>query len=401
MQRVLRGADPETVRDAVVAVVAAVLLVLGWWGPASLTGAPGGPRWLLAVLPLFLAAPLVLSRRSPLAMWVALWVVVAAQTGVSRWDVSGAEIVVLLAAGYWLGAHTAPRRSAAGLAIAAPVIYVCGHASPDFGGLSLIGPLGDATPKASPLLLIFEVLACWLVGVLVRTRRQAASLTARNATLEHQAEQATAAERARIARELHDIVAHHLSVMVLQAAGARASGLSAGASPEKTALEKIERSGRQALAETRRLLGVLRDCGGDTAFAPQPGIGELPGLADTVRAAGVAVDLDLRGCHSGVPEAVGVSAYRIVQEALTNVLRHAGPARATVTVNCADGVVTIEVTDDGAGRSPGRATGHGLAGMRERAAVFGGELHAGPLPGGGFSVRARLPLGEALLSGAS
>ena len=217
---------------------------------------------------------------------------------------------------------------------------------------------------------------------------------------DQQAVIAAAAERTRIARELHDIIAHHLSVVVLHAAGARAAG---GADP--ATLEEIEDSGRQALAETRRLFGVLRDPGEEAGRAPQPGIGELPALAGGLRAAGLEVSLSIDGDHGALPQAVNVSAYRIVQEALTNVLRHAGPARAEVTVGCADRAVTIEVTDDGQGRpvplaaaggypAEGYGGGHGLAGMRERVALFGGDLHAGPRPDGGFAVRARLPVGE-------
>jgi signal transduction histidine kinase len=209
--------------------------------------------------------------------------------------------------------------------------------------------------------------------------------------MQRQAEQATAAERARIARELHDIIAHHLSVVVLHAAGARASG---GADP--ATLEEIEHSGRQALTETRRLFGVLREPGEQTGRAPQPGISELPALAGSLRAAGLEVSLSIDGDHAALPPAVNVSAYRIVQEALTNVLKHAGPARAEVTVGCADSAVTIEVTDDGPGNPapPALTGGQGLAGMRERVAVFGGDLRAGPRPGGGFTVCARLPIGE-------
>jgi len=175
----------------------------------------------------------------------------------------------------------------------------------------------------------------------------------------------------------------------LQAAGARAAGKQAEA-----ALEKIENSARQALAETRRLLGVLRDPDEEAGLDPQPGIGDLDDLAASVRAAGLPVRLVIDGDTAALPAAVDVSVYRIVQEALTNVLKHAGPARAEVTIGCVADTATVEVTDDGAAE-PGRgipAGGHGLAGMRERAAVFGGELAAGPRPGGGFAVRARLPL---------
>ncbi len=168
------------------------------------------------------------------------------------------------------------------------------------------------------------------------------------------------------------------------------------AGPPGPALEKIENSGRQALAETRRLLGVLRDTAEESGFAPPPGVGELDALAGTVRAAGLPVNLVIDGDPAALPAAVDVSVYRIVQEALTNVLKHACPARAEVTIGCAEEAVTIEVTDNGTG-APGTqapAGGHGLAGMRERAAVFGGELCAGPRAGGGFAVTARLPLAD-------
>jgi signal transduction histidine kinase len=238
-------------------------------------------------------------------------------------------------------------------------------------------------------LALLQLVAFWLAGVLVHARRQAAALAERSVDLQRQAEQAAAAERTRIARELHDIVAHHLSVIVLQAAGTRASGKPAGPS-----LEKIENSARQALAETRRLLGVLRDPDEEAGLGPQPGIGDLGELAASVRAAGLPVHLVIDGDPAALPAAVDVSVYRIVQESLTNALKHAGPARAEVTIGCAADTVTVEVTDNGMA-DPGRKApggGHGLAGMRERAAVYGGELAAGPRPGGGFAVRARLPL---------
>ena len=221
-------------------------------------------------------------------------------------------------------------------------------------------------------LSFLQLAAFWLVGALVRGRRQAVSVVARNAAVQRQAEQAVAAERARIARELHDIIAHHLSVVVLHAAGARAAG---GADP--VTLEEIEHSGRQALIETRRAFGVLREPDEQTDRAPQPGISELPALAGRLRAAGLEVSLSIDGDHTALPTAVNVSAYRIVQEALTNVLKHAGPARAEVTVGCADSAVTIEVTDDGPGNPAPAAVkgagevggGQGLAGMRERVAA--------------------------------
>jgi signal transduction histidine kinase len=403
MQAVRRwaGGDPGMIADAGLVIVAAGLIAVAAWGPPGLVGTTiAGPWWLLALLPLLLAAPLLLRRREPLLMWTAIWAGIALQSPftLDRSHVleygpdprtPGPFIFVLFVAAYSLGAHASLRRAAAGLVAAATVVAGLSHN----GGLGLA--FSSSADSAGVTLSLLQLTAFWLAGVFVRSRRQAASLAARSAALQRQAEQATAAERARIARELHDIVAHHLSVIVLQAAGARASGRPAGAP-----LEKIENSARQALAETRRLLGVLRDPDDDsdeeTGLAPQPGIGDLDALAASVRAAGVPVNLVIDCDRAALPAAMDVSAYRIVQEALTNVLKHAGPARADVAIGCADGTVTIEVTDNGTGE-PGRqapAGGHGLAGMRERATVFGGELAAGPRPGGGFAVRVRLPLGD-------
>ena len=377
MQAVRRfaGGDPGLILDAGMAIAGAGLTAVAAWDPAGLAGTRiAGPPWLLALLPLLIGAPLALRRRAPVLMLLAISAGIALQSLITGHPPQILELLVLFAGGYSLGAHASLRRAAAGLGISAVVILSARS------GLSVI-----------------PVLAFWLVGVLVRARRQAAALAGRNAALQQQAEQAAATERTRIARELHDIVAHHLSVVVLQAAGARASGKAADA-----ALEKIEHSGRQALAETRRLLGVLRDTGEETGLAPQPGIGELDALTTSVRAAGLPVNLVISGDSTALPAAVDVSVYRIVQEALTNVLKHSGAARACVTIGCADRAVTIEITDDGTGEPGERAPagGLGLAGMRERVAIFGGELCAGPRAGGGFAVRARLPLGDGASPGA-
>jgi signal transduction histidine kinase len=369
------GGDPGLILDAAMGIAGAGLTAVAIWDPAGVAGARiAGPPWLLALLPLLVGAPLALRRRAPVLMLLLISAGIALQCLITRHPPRVLELIVLFAAGYSLGAHASLRRAAAGLGISAVVILSARS------GLSVI-----------------PVLAFWLAGVLVRARRQAASLADQNAVLQQQAEQAAAAERTRIARELHDIIAHHLSVVVLQAAGARASGKAT-----ESALEKIEHSGRQALAETRRLLGVLRDTGEEAGLTPQPGIGDLDALAASVRAAGLPVNLVISGDHTALPAAVDVSVYRIVQEALTNVLKHAGPARACVTIGCTDGAVTVEITDDGTGE-PGQqaqAGGHGLAGMRERAAIFGGELCAGPRAAGGFAVRARLPLGDGTSPGA-
>ena len=207
--------------------------------------------------------------------------------------------------------------------------------------------------------------------------------------------EAVAAERAAIARELHDVVAHHMSVMVVQAGAARAVGESDPAAAS-AALRQIETSGRTGLAEMRRLLGILKAEGDGDGRAPQPGLADLGELLDSMRATGLAVEAVVEGSTRPLPPGVDLSAYRIVQEALTNALRHAGGASARVLVRYEPAALELEIADDGLGPPDGPSTqGQGLIGMRERAQLFGGAFEAGPRPGGGFLVRARLPF-EAL-----
>ena len=239
------------------------------------------------------------------------------------------------------------------------------------------------------------VTAAWALGWAAQSReRYVASLVARAEQAERMAERevelAARDERARIAREMHDVVAHGLSVIVVQADGAR---YAAAKDPDVAVgtLETIAATGREALTEMRRLLGLLRE--GDTGVTPQPGLDDVRHLVDEARAAGMRVTADLPEEAPDVPDGVGLAAYRIVQEALTNVRKHAGPDAAVDVRVAVDRGVAIEVRDDGRGaaaRAEGR--GLGLVGMRERAAVHGGTLEAGPAPGGGFAVSARLPL---------
>jgi signal transduction histidine kinase len=383
--------DPATVLDVGIAVAGTALAAIAAWAPSGNGPAVAGPLWLEAVLPLLVGVALLMRRRAPLLMWTVIWAGVSLQVLVTGYQPQGPGLVFALFVGsYSLAAHSSLRRALAGLAIMALGAAFYLHASHTGGESLIVHDIVGGQVAGASLFFVGEILALWLAGLFVRARRRAASLAAHNVALQRQAEQAAAAERARIARELHDIVTHHLSVVVLQAAGARAVG-----KPAEDTLEKIEHSGRQALTEMRRLLGVLREPQEEPALTPQPGLGELATLADNVQAAGVPVRLVVDGDYAALPAAVELSAYRIVQEALTNVLKHAGPARAEVAVGCAAGAVTIEITDDGAGitAAEAQAGGSGLAGMRERVAVFGGELLAGPRPGGGFAVRARLPLG--------
>jgi signal transduction histidine kinase len=246
------------------------------------------------------------------------------------------------------------------------------------------------------------VAAAWLLGYFVGDRHvYAAQLEERTAELEQAREElarrAVAEERLRLARELHDVVAHSMSVIAVQ------SGVGAHVAesrPEEVgkALAAIEATSRATLEELRRLLGVLRqDSEPQASLAPVPGLADLDSLLGEVAKAGLAVRLRVQGTPSPLPAGVDLSAYRIVQEALTNVVKHAGPAQAQVTIGYRDRDVTVEVTDDGRGAAApagdGRGgTGHGLVGMRERVAAFGGDLEAGPRLGGGFRVAARLPL---------
>jgi signal transduction histidine kinase len=244
--------------------------------------------------------------------------------------------------------------------------------------------------------------AAWLLGHFVGVRRRYITrLEERTAELERAraelARRAVTEERLRLARELHDVVAHCISMIAVQS-GVGAHVANTQPKEAVKALAAIEATSRAALTELRRLLGVLRqDSEPQGDLAPVPGLADLDGLLAEVAKAGLAVKLRVNGTRPPLPAGVDLSAYRIVQEALTNVVKHAGPARAQVVVGYRDQDVTVEVTDDGRGVvtsvSDGRAgTGHGLIGMRERVQAFGGDFQAGPCPGGGFRVAARLPL---------
>lgn len=253
-------------------------------------------------------------------------------------------------------------------------------------------------------LMTTPFILCWAWGRLTRVRRAyLIELEDRAARLERerdaQSKVAVAAERARIARELHDVVAHNVSVMIVQADGA-AYVLDNSPQQAKEALGTIASTGRQALVEMRRLLGVLRTADTAEEYVPQPGVEELPELLDQVRAAGLPVEYSTTGEPAELPRGVELTVYRIVQEALTNVRKHGGPdARARVAVDFRDRDLEVLIEDDGrgttaeqlaAGGSDGQ--GHGLIGMRERIGMVSGSLDIGPRPGGGFRIRAVLPL---------
>jgi signal transduction histidine kinase len=238
----------------------------------------------------------------------------------------------------------------------------------------------------------------WVVG---RSRRAAASRERASRELAEELDAArelhvrTAAlgERVRLAREIHDVIAHSVSVMVIQAAGARIV-MDSDPLRADVSLRSVERAGREALAEMRRLLGVLADGEELRMLAPQPGLEDLDELVSSTRSAGLNASIRVEGAPVAVSAGLSLCAYRVVQEALTNALKHAGPTKAEVNVRWSEDALELQVTDAGRGASvpvtgPG---GHGIDGMRERAALHGGNLYAGPAPGGGFIVRARIPL---------
>jgi signal transduction histidine kinase len=338
--------------------------------------APGVPVWAVWLVEAGVGLPVAARRRWPAAAFLAALTasLVAAALGLQYGYFASAAAALYLVA---LTGRGPARLPASGTALAAGAAVLAAGVTGSRSGAGTAVVTGVAAMAGA-----------WAVGQAVRERR--AHL---RAEAERMAERAVGEERLRIARELHDVVAHSMSLIAVKAGVANHVARSR---PEETAdaLRVIEDTSKQALTEMRRLLGVLRtdDTRGDE-LAPAPSLDDLPELARRAASAGVRVALDLRA-DPDVPAGVSLSAYRIVQEALTNVIRHAGPARCEVTVTARDGAVRIEVVDDGTGlpaQAPCHHPGHGLAGMRERAVVCGGELTAGPRSGSGFEVKARLP----------
>jgi signal transduction histidine kinase len=287
------------------------------------------------------------------------------------------EYVAITLIIYTVAAHEPLARAIVGGLLIVAGIVLHDLPSSEYGSAS-----GIASDLTTPV-------AAWFVGRAVRISRGRA-VTARREGVE-MADRAVADERRHLARELHDVVTHSLGVVVLQAQGA--NRFLDGREPEVAqALDAIERSGRSSLVEMQRLLGLLRDEEEGASLAPQPRVAELPGLTEQLRSAGLDVDLVVDGTPVELEPAVDLSAYRIVQEALTNTIKHAGASRARVVVHYRPRALELEITDDGHANGSGGGSGRGLLGMRERAAFFGGNLEHGPLPGGGYRVFARLPL---------
>jgi signal transduction histidine kinase len=366
--------------DLTIVLAVAVIAELNVWRFDSVAG----PRWLTAALALLIALPLAFRRSAPLLACALVMLGVVVQAVASGDSAEGFQLILATGvAAYSVAAYSERRNALVGLALLALGYAI--YAAEDRNIQS--GRTGELWAGA-----FFGVglLAAWLAGIFVHSGRERAAFTARAAEQEQATAAAIADERARLARELHDIVSHNLSVVVAQAGGARAHG----AGSTDSALEKIERSSRDALVEMRRLLGVLRERDDDASVSPQPGIAQLPALATTMQAAGLPVELELELEQETMPAALQLSVYRIVQEALTNTLKHARASRAAVRIRRDGDALSVEIVDDGTGAATANGTGagHGLVGMRERVDHFGGVLHAGPLPEGGFAVRAAFPL---------
>jgi signal transduction histidine kinase len=364
----------------VVAAYAAVVLTVEFYG-----GLSEPAQWGALVLASVYGAA-VTFRRVALRAVVAVQVITAVgyvALGLPVFLLGPAMLVTL----YTVGSRL-PRRIA---------LTLLGAVEAALAVLSLPGSTGPATWLLYTALLF----GAWFLGDVTRQWRDAATAHARRATeLERARDElarlAVTAERVRIARELHDVVAHSMSVIAMHAGSGR---LAADKDPAaaRRALEVVERSSRDALAELRRLVTMLRDTDDvEPALNPAPGLQDVHQLVAEVAAAGVTVEVHTEGELASVPDGVSLAAFRIVQEALTNVVRHASPARAHVSVRVGDGEVALEITDDGttwpaAGETVPAFAGHGTIGMRERAALYGGELTARPRPEGGWQVAARLP----------
>jgi signal transduction histidine kinase len=333
-------------------------------------------KWVYVPVALLMTMPLAWRRRAPLGVAVVVMGAFATQSLVVN-PTPDVELIPALIAVYSVAAH------------GEGWVAFAGGASGLVGGVIWLG-IGDF------LLPVVIFGGAWFAGRLVRKRQLFAQVFAERArVLERErdanARVAAAEERVRIARELHDAVGHSVSVMVVQA-GAERLALGEERPATRDALLAIERTGREALAEMSRLLGILRKEGEGLTLGPRPSLDQVDALVDTVRDAGVSVDLCVQGEPAPLPPGVDVAAYRILQEALTNVVKHAGPARVRIVLSYGGRAIEVEVTDDGEGLDNGDgASGYGLAGMRERVELQGGTLEAGRLNGGGFTVKARLP----------
>ncbi len=370
------------------AAVAAIILVVGPL-EATIIGESSNPP-VQALLSTVLALAVFERRQAPLLTLLLAFIIVGATAEFSAEEATFASVLGASIASVNVGYEMRPPKMYLAIPIVASVLIISPFAN--FG---------------SPVYIIDAVAVTVLyggllgAGALFRERaEQTESLRELAAQLEAErevrAQEAVEAERARIARELHDIVSHSISLVVIQLQAVRRR-LDPGQEQTAEDLRAIETVGRQAMGEMRRMLGVLRVQGGALELEPQPGLGQLPRLIDQTRAAGLPVDLQVEGEAVPLPPGVDLAGYRIVQEGLTNVLKHAGPAHAQVILRYGDRELDVEVLDDGERPLRQRDGGAGLVGMRERVGVYGGWLEFGPAKPHGFRVAARLPVREEAL----
>src|SRR6059036_1401746 len=361
--------------DAVILAVLGIGVTGAVLGRDHING-PEGPLWFDELAMLAIVLPLLARRRFPFGAPAAVGIAAALISFVDKTVVpfDGVTFLVGCAALFLVGLLRDRIQAVAGFAVAEGVLAIVVHNDPRSG----VGNFVVAT-------IIFTIV--WTIAFGVgRKSVEADEAKERAARAERERE-----ERARIARELHDVVGHSVSVMTVQASGVRRL-LRHDQEREREALLIVERTGREALAEMRRMVGVLRRPEEAPALAPQPSLDHLSRLVDQAREAGLPVELRIEGAAIQLPAGVDLTAYRLVQEGLTNVVKHAQATRAEVLVSYGDSYLEVTVRDDGNGVGNGDGSGHGLVGMRERVSVYGGELDAGPQPGGGYRLRARLPL---------
>jgi len=377
----LRGLIGRHAVDLLLAVLIAIAILEAW----LIDDVEGSP-WLLTLFALAWGLPMFARRRFPVAAPAAAVVLIAVQAAI--WDHSvsysfGIFMVVMIATSQFgfLGL-TAGGLGGAILVVAAIGLVVVRDPQGELGDIVFVSAIASIA---------------WLIGFAFYERnRRTAELTERAERAERaratEGRAAVAEERARIAREMHDVVAHSLSVMVVQAEAAEAM-LDGDPDRARRPLAAVQQTGRDALGELRRMLGVLREMADESPdLAPQPGLSGIDELVEHVRQAGLPVSVRVEGDPRPLPPGIDLSAYRIVQEGLTNALKHAGPASAEVVLRYGAREIELEVRDDGRGGGSGNGGGHGLLGMRERVALYGGDLSAGPRPEGGFALTARLPL---------
>jgi signal transduction histidine kinase len=346
---------------------------------------PQGPLWFDVLAVVAFTTPLFARRRFPVGSLLAVGIVIGSSTFVDGRLISDDFVTFLIgiALVVLFGMRPARWQSLAGLAFVIGVGVLVVVNDP-------IGHNGDFAWNT----MIFSI--AWIVGFAIGGKLRETDEAKERATRaererEEQARLAVSDERARIARELHDVVGHSVSVMTVQASAVRRL-LSPDQEKQREALLVVEQTGREALAEMRRMVGVLRRPEEAPALAPQPSLEHLNKLVDHAREAGLPVELRIEGEPEPLPAGVDLTAYRLVQEGLTNALKHARAQHAEVLIRYSDGQVELTVSDDGPGGGDGEKGGHGLVGMRERVSVYGGELETGPRPEGGYRLRARLPI---------